>query len=220
MIMWGPIAILVALVVIVGFFGLVGVFNPHLSPEIFIEEQMHHMLHDILPHEVELHLPHPEVSTKLTAVGTSAVMLLIGGFVGWIFYLSKRLDPWKLVTGNSVLKQIHTFLWNRWYMHPIYYKIFVDGILSVKDVVFRGVEQKIFANISDTVASLSMSFSDELFQDLEIKGVDGVINHGVPNLFTAIYQKLKKAQTGVLSYNITYVVLMLIIIVLGLILMR
>ncbi len=65
-----------------------------------------------------------------------------------------------------------------------------------------------------------MSFSDELFQDIEIKGVDGVINHGVPNLFTAIYQKLKKVQTGVLSYNIAYVVLLLIIIVLGLILMR
>lgn len=218
-IMWGPIAILVGLVVIVGFFGLAGVFNPHLSPEVFIEEQMHHMLHDVLPHDVEIHLPHAEVSTKLMAVGTSAAMLLIGGFVGWIFYLSKRLDPWKLVTDSPVLKGIHTFLWNRWYMNPIYYRIFVDGLLSVKGVIFRGIEQKIFANISDTVASLSLTFSDGLFRDFEVTGMDGIINHGVPNLFTAIYQKIKKVQTGVLSYNIAYVVLLLIAIVIGLILM-
>jgi len=64
--MWVPIAILVALVVVVGLLGLIGVVAPGLSPEIFIEEQLHHAFHDIM-HGVELVVPHIETGTKIMA---------------------------------------------------------------------------------------------------------------------------------------------------------
>ncbi|MFP3952032.1 MAG: NADH-quinone oxidoreductase subunit L [Candidatus Bathyarchaeia archaeon] len=219
-VMWGPIAILVALVVIVGIFGLVGVFNPTLSPEVFIEEQMHHMLHDILPHGVELRVPHPEASTKLLAVGTSAAMLLLGGVVGWVFYLGKRIDPWQFVTGSELLSGAHTFLWNRWYMNQFYYAVFVDGVLMFKQYIFDGIEQLIFGNISDIIAYISIAFSKDLFNTAESGVINGLINRDVPDLFTAVYHKVKKLQTGVLSYNIMYMALFLIALFIGLVLLR
>jgi len=219
-VMWGPIAILVALVVVVGLFGVVGLFNPALSPEVFIEEQMHHMLHDILPHGVELHAPHAGASTKLMAAGTSGAMLLLGGIIGWVFYLGRRIDPWSFVKDSEFLSSVHTFLWNRWYLNKLYYLVFVDGLILFSEYVFKGLEQIIFGTISDLVANISISFSRGLFKRAEVGIIDGVVNRGVPDLFTAIYDRVKKLQTGVLSYNLMYMVLLLIAIVIGLFLMR
>jgi NADH-quinone oxidoreductase subunit L len=219
-VMWGPIAILVTLVVIVGIFGIAGIFNPALSPEIFIEEQMHHMLHEILPHGIELHVPHPSTSTRLMAVGTSVAMLLLGGLMGWLFYLGGRIDPWEFVSNSDLLKGVHNFLWNRWYLNRLYYAVFVDGILMLKRYIFLGIEQIIFGGISDTVANISLSLSEGLYNVVEVGGISGVLNRGIPNLFIIIYNKVRKMQTGILFYNILYMALLLVAIVLSLIFLR
>jgi NADH-quinone oxidoreductase subunit L len=200
-VMWVPIAILVGLVVIVGFFGLVGVFNPHYSPEIFIEEQIHHMLdHMFEPMHIHLH---------------------------------------------PTLKGIHTFLWNRWYMNPAYYAVFVDGTLKLKQALFEGFElgvmdkindgvsggvlslkQAIFENfelkvidkISDAVSRVFMLFSHDLYQFFEIGGIDRYFNYGVPSLVTRLYHKIKKIQTGILSDNIYYLFLIWVLLLVGLLL--
>jgi NADH-quinone oxidoreductase subunit L len=230
-IMWGPIAVLVALVVIVGLFGLVGVLNPNLSPEIFIEQQMHHMLHDIMPHEVELHAPHPETSTKLVAVGTSAAMLLLGGVIGWVFYLGQKIDSWKFVTSNNILKNIHKFLWNRWYLNSVYYRFFVYGIidagkglyhwiesrlfyniapyvsrffLKFSDNFYHWIESRLFYNIAPFVSRFFLKFGDNFYRDFEETVMERGLNIGVPQTFTWLYNRIKKIQTGLLNYNIIY----------------
>jgi NADH-quinone oxidoreductase subunit L len=264
-VMWGPIAVLVALVVIVGIFGLIGVFAPHYSPEVFIEEQIHNMLHHM---HIPLEVHHVEVSTKLTAVGTSAAMLLIGGVLGWTFYLAHKVDAWALVSGSPLLKGIHTFLWNRWYMNLTYYKIFVYGLLDFKEAVFHTLEKGLFDKISDGVVSLTLSIKDALnsfpeagffdkisdgvvsltlairdalyavpetaffdkisggvsdfivwlgravFGSLETEGIDRGLNVGIPAAATGLYHRLKRIQTGVLSYNILYIVFTLVVLIL------
>jgi NADH-quinone oxidoreductase subunit L len=266
--MWVPIAILVTLVVVVGAFGLIGVFNPHYSPEIFIEEHFHEMLHHM---HIPLHPTHPEVSTKLTAVGTSAAMLLIGGVLGWVFYLARKVDSWAFVSKNPVLKPIHTFLWNRWYMNAAYYAVFVDGLLSSSRIVFRGLEKVVFDKISGAVSELTIAlgralkvfetgvydpalnvgiptFFEEsgralkvfetrvydpalnvgipfifvhggevLFDDLETDVIDRGLNDGIPAAATGLYHHVKKLQTGVLSYNIIYIVIIFLVLILGLV---
>lgn len=215
-IMWVPYAILVIVMIAVSILGVVGLFAPSYSPELFIEGRLHHMLEHTFEH-IHIHLPveHVAVSTKLTAVGLSGLMLVVGGLLGWLFYLSRRLDPEKFVEGSPALKGIHSFLWNRWYMNPVYYKVFVDGLLWLKQVIFNWFESKVIYGISDAVAKVSMFFSDYLFKVLEIKGMDGVINDGFPAAATAIYHRIKKLQTGVLSINILYLVVLLLLLVLG-----
>jgi len=244
--MWAPIAILVGLVVIVGFFGLVGVFNPHYSPEIFIEEKIHHMLdHMFEPMHIQLHPTHPEVSTKWTAVGLSAAMLILGGSLGWALYLARKVDSWKLVSGSPLLKGIHTFLWNRWYMNPTYYAVFVDGtlklkqalfdgfelgvmdkindgvsggVLSLKQFIYENFELKVIDKISDAVSRVFMLFSHDLYQFFEMGGIDRYFNYGVPSIATRLYHRIKKIQTGTLSYNIYYLFLIWVLLLVGLLL--
>jgi NADH-quinone oxidoreductase subunit L len=237
--MWVPIAILVVLVCVVGALGLIGFFVPQYSPELFIEHQLHEMLHHM---EIPLHIHHLEFSTTLRAWGTSAAMLLIGGVLGWLFYLSKKVDSWEFVSGNPVLKPIHTFLFNRWYMNSAYYAVFVYGLIDFAKVVFASMESLVFDKITAFVSGSTIAIGEVLhvfetkiydplinvglvnvfveggrilFEDLETDVIDGGLNNGVPAAMTRIHNHVKKLQTGVLSYNIIYMVIIFIVLILG-----
>jgi NADH-quinone oxidoreductase subunit L len=210
-IMWVPYAILVMMVIAVGLLGLVGLFNPKLSPEVFIEHQLEGMLHHM---GVEVHPAEVEVSTKLIAAMISAAMLLIGGVAGWIFYLARRVDPWALVSGSPLLRGIHTFLWNRWYMNPTYYAIFVDGLLSLKEVLYRGLEKAVFDRLSPLASRAFTAIGGLMFRGVERGIIEGGINEGVPSAFTALYHRVKRIQTGILNYNILYIGLTFLILTL------
>jgi len=239
--MWVPIAILVGLVCVVGLFGLIGLFVPSLSPELFIEHQLDVMLHHM---EIPLHTHHLEFSTTLTAWGTSAAMLLIGGILGWLFYLSRKVDSWVFVSGNPILKPIHTFLFNRWYMNSAYYKVFVYGLIDFAKALFASLESLIFDKITAFVSDSTIAFgkvlhifetkaydpavnvgiplvfvkgSKILFRDLETEVIDKGLNYGVPAAATGLYHRVKKLQTGILSYNMLYMTLLFIVLILGLI---
>jgi len=237
--MWVPIAILVGLVCVVGLLGLIGFFIPSLSPELFIEHQLHNMLHHM---GIPLETHHLEFSTTLTAWGTSAAMLLIGGVLGWLFYLSRKVDSWAFVSGNPILKPIHTFLFNRWYMNSTYYKIFVYGLIDFAKAVFASLESMVFDKITAFVSDSTIAFGKllhvfetkvydpainvglvnvfveggrMLFKDLETDIIDEGLNRGVPAAMTGLHNRVKKLQSGVLSYNIIYMVIIFLVLILG-----
>jgi NADH-quinone oxidoreductase subunit L len=237
-IMWVPIAILVGLVCIVGLLGLIGFFVPSLSPELFIEHQIDNMLHHM---EIPLHTHHLEWSTTLNAWSTSAAMLLIGGILGWLFYLSRKIDSWEFVSSDPILKPLHTFFFNRWYMNSAYYAVFVYGLIDLAKAVFASLESMFFAKISAFVSDSAIAFgkvlnvfettvydpvinggtvkvfvegSKILYNDIETL-IDVGLNRGVPAAMTGLHNRVKKLQSGVLSHNIIYIVIIFIVLILG-----
>ena len=220
LVMWGPYAILVGIMLIISALGLVGFFAPQYSPEIFIEESFHHMLEHMfeLAH-VQLPVVHVELTTKLMAMGLSALMLVVGGGLGWLFYLSGKKDPKTWVDNSLLRKTVYNFLWNRWYMNPAYYKLFVDGTLKISKLIFSTLETKVLYRISSKVADTSMQISGYLYDSLEVIGVNKIHN-GIPSVVERAYHKLKKIQTGDLSFNILYILLLLILLLIGVIMWR
>ncbi len=219
-VMLWPIAILVGLFILTGVLGLAGVFNPSVNPELFIEEQLHHMVEAMLPHEVaeNLHVPHISGTTKLIGAGLSALALSVGGFFGYNFYWAKNWDSWEWVQSSPMRKSIHNFLWNRWYMNAFFYRVFVDGTLGLSQAIFNGFEAKVLMPLSDVVASVTSSASDVMYEVIEEGAVFGLINTSIPAAVISIYHKAKKSQTGLLSMNILYIVIMLMAIILGMLL--
>jgi len=219
-IMWAPIAVLVALFCVIGLLGLAGLFSPGLSPEIFIEEQMHHALEHILPHEVaeHLHAPHIPGSTKLVGAALSAVALAAGGYLGYNFYWTRSWDSWAWVQASETRKNIHKFLWNRWYMNPAFYLVFVDGLITLSKGIYSVFEAGVMIPLSDVVARASESISGVMYDVLEVEGVFGVLNQGVPWTVIDFYHRVKKVQTGILSVNLMYLLVMLAALIAGLLL--
>lgn len=217
--MWVTYGILVGLMIIIGLLGLVGLFVPSLSPEVFIETQFEHMLEGMFEGlNVVLRPAHVEWSTKIYAMSLSAVMLAIGGILGWVFYVGRKVDPGDVLRDSPTLKRVHTFLWNRWYMNPLYYAVFVDGILALKQRIFDGFESRVMFRLGDIVAKATVAISGVLYGGVEVSIMEGTINTGVPSAVTALYHKVKKLQTGLLSYNIIYMVVLLVVIIIGLVL--
>ncbi|OGD53635.1 hypothetical protein A3K81_03245 [Candidatus Bathyarchaeota archaeon RBG_13_60_20] len=218
-VMWVPIAILVAMFCTVGLLGFAGLFNEGLNPEVFIEGQMHHMLEAILPHEVaeHLHVPHVGASTKLVGVGLSAVALALGGLLGYNFYWARNWDPWAWVQASRIRIATHTFLWNRWYMNSTYYVVFVEGVLSLKQLIYDNFEAKALIPLSDAVAKGSQMLSDALYADVEERTIFGTINTGVPSLVAGVYHRVKTTQTGLLSINLFYMAALLLVLIIGMI---
>jgi hypothetical protein len=54
-----------------------------------------------------------------------------------------------------------------------------------------------------------------LYKDLETNIIDEGFNNGVPAAMTGLYHRVKKIQTGVLSYNIIYMVIVFLVLILG-----
>jgi hypothetical protein len=50
---------------------------------------------------------------------------------------------------------------------------------------------------------------------LETDIIDAGLNNGVPAAMTGLHNRVKKLQSGVLSYNIIYMVLIFLVLILG-----
>ena len=119
--------------------------------------------------------------TQLIIPSSSIIMLLIAGIPAYTLYISHKLDPWNIVGVNPVLRLLHKILWNRWYINKLYTMAFVEGFHRSRPTVQRYVED----------------------------ALDTSLNRGVPRLFTAAFNGLRRIQTGVASINILYVLIFL-----------
>ena len=104
------------------------------------------------------------------------------------------------------------------YWNPISYILPIMGALLVLFIgsydIFEKVEQNVFVRVNSIVPNTFIAISEWLFRVIEVGGMDGVINRGIPRVFTSLYHKVKKVQTGVLSYNILYMMILLVLLIL------
>ena len=58
---------------------------------------------------------------------------------------------------------------------------------------------------------------DKGLDDLETDVIDEGLNVGIPAAATGLYNRVKKLQSGVLSYNIIYMIIIFLVLILGLV---
>ena len=122
-------------------------------------------------------------------------MLLVGGFFGYMIYISRRWSPTSLVGEQGFARSIYNFLWNRWYINPAYYRIFAYGTISAATAIGRWVEAGFFDKISGAVAQLSVSVSAG-GQGVDVGLIDATVN-GIALDGRRFSSALKRLQTGV-----------------------
>ncbi|MBD3171234.1 NADH-quinone oxidoreductase subunit L [Candidatus Bathyarchaeota archaeon] len=211
--MWGSIAVLVVVMLGISLLGLGGQLSPGINPEIFIEHQIDHALHSIMPHEVELHVPHITLGLKARAWSLSAVLLGIGIFAGRTYYWGSGVDEWNMER-TGFTKTVYDFLWNRWYMNKIYYLLFVDGVVLLGKGLHSTLEKYFFDNITPLVSDAFIKAGVSLHKNVEQDVIDKGLNEGVPDAAISLWDHMRKLQTGVLSYNLAYIGFILFVLIL------
>jgi NADH:ubiquinone oxidoreductase subunit 5 (subunit L)/multisubunit Na+/H+ antiporter MnhA subunit len=105
------------------------------------------------------------------------------------------MNPTSLISQSGPVRGIYNFLWNRWYINPAYYRIFVYGTISCAVGLWKTIEVGFFDKISNGVAHLSLGIS-HMGQRADVGIVDGTINN-IASGGRGISSTLKKIQTGI-----------------------
>lgn len=137
---------------------------------------------------------HPEgglVESILTPL-SSTLIIVIALIVGYLYYVKHRADYVNIVIRNPILRSLHKVLWNRWYIDRFYEMVFIRSVLSIR----LGIQDK-----------------------LE-RSMDVLLNVDVPRMFSRMSHGFRSIQTGLLSLNILYIVIFMVIMIIFILLVR
>jgi len=190
--MWAPYVVMAAATVLIGLLGpfVESFFTTSLAVTSTPIEETGHVAGAI-----------GEGQATLLALSGSLAMLAVGGISGYLVYLSGRLSPSRIVGQRGLVRSLYDFLWNRWYINPAYYKVFVNGTIGVAYGLKAWLEAGFFDRISGAAADLAVDISNE-GQRFDVGIIDAAIN-GIASVGRRFSSALRRLQTGVPQEYVT-----------------
>ncbi|MGH9995794.1 MAG: NADH-quinone oxidoreductase subunit 5 family protein, partial [Nitrososphaeraceae archaeon] len=98
------------------------------------------------------------VEINYTAVATSVIAFGVGGGLGYLFYIARKLNA-EIISRNLVTHAIWKFLYNRWYLNSILYWGTIVIPMLVYRIVWRYFESTIIDGINPAFQFSMSSFS-------------------------------------------------------------
>ena len=189
-IMYIPYLLLAASSIVIGLAG--PLFEEALTR--FLSRGLTHVgnVPERIPTESLLQYLSPEVAATLT----TALVLAVGGVIGYGLYISRKIDASKMLE-NPLLRSGYNFLWNRLYVNPAYYIVFVNGTIALSHSLGKWVESRFFDRISGGVSGLSVGISSG-GDRFDLRVVDGAVN-GIAATGRRFSRAISNLQTGVVQ---------------------
>src|SRR5881296_1663182 len=128
-------------------------------------------------------------TTDIILVAASTSMAAIGLALGYVRYFRRPYEA------PTQMKGLRGFLWHRWYIDAIYYRVFVGGLTWASRGLYRYVEQGIWDRLSPTVARDIIDYtsaSGTLDSSVVDRGVNDVALAG-----SRLSNLLRRFQSGV-----------------------
>ncbi len=133
---------------------------------------------------------HAESSLQsVILIGASVGAALIGAGMGYFQYFNKEPKQ------PGQLGAIQRFLYNRWYLNAVYYKVFVNGAMSVSQGLYKYLEKGVWDRLNSVIPRDIIGYS-KASQELDSKVVDGAIND-VARGGSRLSNLLRRLQSGV-----------------------
>ncbi|HKZ88231.1 MAG TPA: NADH-quinone oxidoreductase subunit L [Candidatus Bathyarchaeia archaeon] len=151
-----------------------------------------------------------QVSLDPLTTGLSLTMVAVGLTLAYVIYgktnfqktIARQLDV------SRVFKAIHSFLYNRWYIQAIYYKVFVYGGGKLSKGLFKwfdtGALDGFYHRFIPWFATKTYKGGFRIF---ETGGVDRLYNRVIVKAALSLSNSLRKIQTGKINH---YLLLLLI----------
>ena len=151
--------------------------------------------------------PVPGLSVAdIVLLAASAGIAVIGLGLGYLRYFRK---PYEAPTQMGGLRG---FIWHRWYLDAIYYKVFVGGVTRASLGLYRYIEQGIWERISPTLARDIIDYtvaSGTLDSGVVDRGVNDVASAG-----SRLSNLMRRLQNGVTEqYVISFAIGIILLLV-------
>jgi NADH-quinone oxidoreductase subunit L len=127
--------------------------------------------------------------TDLLLLSVSTVVAIVGGGIAYLLYFRKNY------VFKTDVNPIQRFLYKRWYLDAIYYKVFVSGLLAASRGLYTYVEQGIWNRLNNTIGRDIMDYSRASDQ-LDTQVVDRAANE-IASYGSRLSNFLRKLQSGV-----------------------
>jgi len=195
-VMWVPFALLVAGTILFGILNIATLFGfSGFMTKIWFETTFYEFLGGAISiganagveqgaHAVAEHGISSETAVLMTA-GISLIMLLVGALPAYYIYIKRKVDATILIERSGVLRNLRSFLLNRWYINRFFYTVLIYPMI-------RG--------------------SLWTLKKLELGGIDR-FNYLLAEGSRGLCSRFRKSHTGILNYNIIGIVLGFVLIV-------
>jgi len=134
----------------------------------FLHELFHPLFHGVLKLEVEsIHLPEFIATTFLSPlILLTVVIIILGLYPSYLLYITYKIDYKSLTERFTLLRVLWKFLYERWFINTLYYKIFVDGFLFISRGIFKYIEcngsgsflKNLYTDFSDAVRRIQTGY--------------------------------------------------------------
>jgi len=147
-----------------------------------------------VPHEFHLHIDVQLTATCSTLVA-AGLLLAIANY----FKPALRLDS--ALLKQPPLKALREFLYDRWLLNSVYYKIFVYGGAAFARAAFKWFDTLVVDGLYHRLIPwLTMWFSREAFKNFETPVIDEGYHSKIPHAFIKAGSVFRRAQTGRINH--------------------
>ena len=193
-IMWIPYSILAGLTVIIGLAATGGLVVPALNIDASLQSFASTYIHSFFPNAV---LAAPSAALDAAPAGVGGLFVAIGFGIAAVIYLLRRTPPTRFVGETGFMHGIYKFLYNRWYINAIYYKVFVNAPLAASRWLSETFDYRGLFRVNQAGSVLGVYLSSA-GNWVDVNIVDGAAN-GFSSVGQSLSRAFRKIQTGIVE---------------------
>jgi NADH-quinone oxidoreductase subunit L len=167
-------------------FGLLGIKAEHALYDLFKVQ----LVTDLGLATIDHVYSYPKIMVVFMSVGS----VLIGAIPAYFFYISGRWDAEAVYRSSRLIRMVHAFLWNRWYINSLYNFVFVRGVMGSARIVADKIEEAVDGLIQRKLPSWILKISKGTVW-FDQRAIDGVVDGTAYNVVNS-GQLLSRVQTG------------------------
>ena len=148
---------------------------------------------------------HYEIHLDPLLTGISVFLVLLGLGCATVIYHVPRYDRklWSIITSTVSLKELHRFLYDRWFINSIYYWIFVKGGGFLSRAIFKWFDTRVIDDFYHKfIPWFTLTASKDLFRGFETPVIDKGYHEGVVRVALGFASAIRKVQTGRINHYI------------------
>jgi NADH-quinone oxidoreductase subunit L len=193
-IMWVPYTILASLTVIIGLAATGGLLIPSLNVDATLQSATSDYLRSFFP---AANLAAPSGAFEAVPASLAGLFVAIGFAAAALIYLLRRTPPTRFVGQTGFMHGLYRFLYNRWYINAIYYRVFVDAPIAAARWLSDRFDYRGLFRANDLGSLLGVAVSGA-GNWVDVNVVDGAAN-GFSELGQSLSRAFRRIQTGILE---------------------